>query len=124
LQQRFSALSSSVIIGGLWALWHLPLLVGGDPVMSTYPLIPYLVYILAASVLYTWLYNNTHGSLLLAVPAHGVSNVVGPFSAAPIATAVIIAGLAVAVIVVFGPQHLRRTGRRVTLGQGQTAAGL
>jgi membrane protease YdiL (CAAX protease family) len=123
LQQRFSALTSSLIIGAVWALWHLPLLVGGDPVMSTYPLIPYLVYIVAESVLYTWLYNNTGGSLLLAVLAHGASNVVGPFGAAPVATAVITAALAIAVVAIFGPRHLTRTGQRITLARDQIDQG-
>lgn len=37
LQTRYSALASSIIIGVLWALWHLPLLLIADNVMSTYP---------------------------------------------------------------------------------------
>jgi hypothetical protein len=115
LQARHSALTASVIVGVLWMLWHLPLLLGGDPAMATYPLVPYTIWIIAESVIYTWLYNNTRGSLLIAVLLHGISNVVGPFSAAPWATTGITVALALLVVLVFGPRHLSRTGLRITL---------
>jgi hypothetical protein len=38
LQARYSALTASLIVGVLWALWHLPLLVDSRNVMSQYPL--------------------------------------------------------------------------------------
>jgi hypothetical protein len=69
--------------------------------MSEYPLLPHFVYVVSASVLHVWLYNNTGGTLLLAVLAHADSNIVGVFSSAPVATAVIIAGAAAAVVVVY-----------------------
>lgn len=115
LQARHSALSASLIIGLLWWAWHLPLVLGGDPVMSTYPLLPYTIWIVAEAVLYTWLYNNTGGSLLIVVLVHGISNVVGVFSAAPWATTGITLALALTVIAVYGPRDLSRTRPRVTL---------
>ena len=81
--------------------------------MSDLPLLPHFVYVVSASVLYVWLYNNTGGSLLIAVLAHAVSNIVGVFSSAPIATAVITAGVAAVVVVVYGPANLS-TKTRVT----------
>lgn len=69
LQERFSALTSSVLLGLLWGLWHLPLtLAYGDPV------IPFLLKITAISVLITWIFNNTSGSMLLAMLCHASLN--------------------------------------------------
>ena len=115
LQRRFTALTSSLVVGALWALWHLPLILGGDEVMAGFPLIWYVLWILSESVLYGWLYNNTRGSLLIVVIAHGVSNVVGVFSSAPVATTMITAALAVVVVLRYGPQHLSRTSARMAL---------
>ena len=69
LQEHYSALTSSVILGLLWGLWHLPLtLAYGDPV------IPFLLKITAISVLITWIFNNTRGSMLLAMLCHASLN--------------------------------------------------
>jgi membrane protease YdiL (CAAX protease family) len=72
LQTRWNALTSSLIVGLVWALWHLPLfmMVGtlqhelGDPFIS------FLIKITASSILYTWLYNNTKHSLWSAILLH------------------------------------------------------
>ena len=40
LQARHGALVSSLVVGAGWALWHLPLLITADNVMSTYPWCP------------------------------------------------------------------------------------
>jgi len=115
LQARYSALTSSFIVGLLWAAWHLPLVLDGDPLMSTYPLIPYAVWFLAQAVLYTWLYNNTGGSLFIAVLLHGLANFFGSFSTAPfIATALTLA-LALTVITAFGAPNLSKTRPRLTV---------
>jgi membrane protease YdiL (CAAX protease family) len=72
LQTRWNALISSVIIGLVWALWHLPLflMVGTSQHELGFPFLGFLVGLLANSVLYTWLYNNTKGSLWSAILLH------------------------------------------------------
>ena len=68
LQVRYGALVSSILLGLVWGLWHIPSLVYfgmslmeiGLAVIGTIPL----------AILYTWLYNNTKGSLLLATLFH------------------------------------------------------
>lgn len=121
LQARHSALTSSLVVGVLWALWHLPLLLGGDPTMSTYPLVLYTVWVVAEAVLYTWVYNSARGSLLVVVLLHGVANVTGAFGSAPWAVTAITLTAAVTVVAVLGPEHLCRTGRRVMLSPGADA---
>jgi membrane protease YdiL (CAAX protease family) len=72
LQTRWNALTSSLIVGFVWALWHLPLfqMVGTSQDVLGLPFLGFLVGLLANSVLYTWLYNNTKQSLWSAILLH------------------------------------------------------
>ncbi len=68
---------SAVIVGVLWGLWHLPLFfVRGHPFASE-PFIPWLLGIVAESILYAWLYNGARGSLLIVTLFHAMINTVG-----------------------------------------------
>jgi len=71
LQIRFNALVSSLILAALWAPWHYnPLNLPGIR-----PIIPWhALSVLAMTVLMTWVYNNTRGSLLIVVLFHAFSN--------------------------------------------------
>ena len=72
LQTRWNALTSSVIVGVIWGLWHLPLfmMVGTPQHELGIPLIGFLVGMSANSIFYTWLYNNTQHSLWSAILLH------------------------------------------------------
>ena len=72
LQTRWNALTSSLIVGLVWALWHLPLfmLVGTSQHELGIPFMPFLIELTASSILYTWLYNNTKQSLWSAILLH------------------------------------------------------
>ena len=72
LQTRWNALTSSLIVGLVWALWHLPLfmMVGTSYHESGVPFISFLIILMASSILYTWLYNNTQQSLWSAILLH------------------------------------------------------
>jgi membrane protease YdiL (CAAX protease family) len=72
LQTRWNALTSSLIVGLVWALWHLPLfmMVGTSQHELGLPFIGFLVGFVANSILYTWLYNNTKQSLWSAILLH------------------------------------------------------
>jgi uncharacterized protein len=117
LQTRHNALVSSLILGVIWALWHYPKFMapGND---SSFGL--FFVKIVAEAVLFTWIYNNTRGSLLMTTLFHAAGNTAGVFL--PIAnTAVgsnvnallIQAGLdvvaAIVVVWVCGPANLSRS---------------
>jgi len=72
LQTRWNALTSSLIVGLVWALWHLPLfmMVGTSYHESGVPFIGFLIILMASSIFYTWLYNNTKQSLWSAILLH------------------------------------------------------
>ena len=64
LQSRSTPLISSLILGLLWGLYHLPaLLLSGFP-QQELQLFPYIVASLALTVLVTWTFNHTYGSLI------------------------------------------------------------
>ncbi len=75
LQARYSALGSSLILGFLWAIWHLPqFLVPGNGMFYKTPLLTFIPTVMAATVLFTLVYNNTCGSLLAALLMHTMFN--------------------------------------------------
>ena len=74
LQRARSALAASVVLGAAWGVWHLPLyLLGTDNrPLGLFP--AWVVLTVAASVILTWMYNGTGGSLLIVVLFHAASN--------------------------------------------------
>lgn len=75
LQARYGSLLASLIIGILWGAWHLPLFWLPGNFHQTIPLSLFLLQSVALAIIYTWLYNNTKGSLLIAHLFHAASNV-------------------------------------------------
>jgi membrane protease YdiL (CAAX protease family) len=70
LQRRFAPLWSSLILGAFWGLWHAPaFLLSGTP-QSAWSFAPYLLGVLALSVIITPLFNAAHGSILIAALFH------------------------------------------------------
>jgi uncharacterized protein len=77
MQRTHSALWSAVVLGAVWAAWHLPELVS-DPTGQRPPL-PFSVAILAQSVLFTWVYNSTRGALPIVILFHAAINTAGRY---------------------------------------------
>jgi membrane protease YdiL (CAAX protease family) len=77
LQQRYSALVSSLIIGLVWACWHFQNFMSLDPFpvfLDPFPWLDVAVYVptlMVYSVIFTWVYNSTGGSLFAVVVLHG-----------------------------------------------------
>jgi membrane protease YdiL (CAAX protease family) len=71
LQRRYSALVSSLIIGLAWAFWHLPNFVIPSSPPPWWHLPAFVPLIMAVSLLFTWVYNSTGGSLFAVVLLHG-----------------------------------------------------
>lgn len=71
LQANYGPLLGTLILGVLWALWHLPGYFGGWLLGSPMAL---LISSIAFSVIMSWVYNNTRGSILLMILLHSSSN--------------------------------------------------
>jgi membrane protease YdiL (CAAX protease family) len=72
--RRFSALAASLLLGVLWAGWHLPLLWTEGSALDGTPIWLLFVELPATSVLFTWIFLRTRGSVLLAALLHGSTN--------------------------------------------------
>ena len=76
LQNRYQALYSALVLGLVWAVWHIAIYVTRmNPVVFAW----YIVGVIAKSVLITWAYNGSQGSLLLAALYHAAWNTAGIF---------------------------------------------
>ncbi len=74
LQARYSALTASLILGILWGFWHLPLFFIPGSFQSTIPFIGFLLSTIATTIILTWLFNHTRGSVLIAAIFHGATD--------------------------------------------------
>jgi membrane protease YdiL (CAAX protease family) len=80
LFQRWSPLASGLMLGVIWGLWHLPVFFSPDTnqhrLLLSLPIPPvlvvtgYLLWAIALSLIVVWVFQHTHGSVLLAVLLH------------------------------------------------------
>ena len=119
LQSKYNALVSSVILSVPFTLFHLPLFF--DPAMNMGPFTSFAIRAVALTILFTWIYNNTRGSVLLAYFMHAAFNTwTNVFS---IETAdnhfqdwmmtVVMVIVAAIVVAVSGAENLSRTNTRI-----------
>jgi len=120
LLTRCGALFSSLLVGMIWAAWHLPLFwIPGTG--SGYGLVDFTWFFLLLSgwgVLFGWVYMNTRGSLLLCVLYHAAGNTmtssvlpVGGHDTLMMLVTALTWVVVIIVVVVAGPAHLSRTQR-------------
>ena len=74
LLERFNAVTASLVIGVVWAVWHLPLFMMEGAGQYGGSFVPYATTVLALSILFTWLYRGTGRSVLLAMIFHASYN--------------------------------------------------
>lgn len=84
LLNRFDAVTASLVIGAVWAVWHLPLFMVEESSQYGTPFVPYAITVLALSILFTWLYRSTERSVLLVMILHASNNSTGVWLAAVI----------------------------------------
>lgn len=121
LQAGRSAFIASLVLGLFWAAWHLPAILYRDTYTAMgWLVVPMLLSVaVVGSVVYTWLFNGTRGSLLPVVVLHGLfdffsvwagAGVVGP----GMVMTVLMVFWAVRVYELHGPRDLAPHARVVT----------
>jgi hypothetical protein len=117
LQRRFSGFGASLVLGLLWALWHLPAIVLGRAVGGgiggglVSVLAVFVAMIVAQSLLLTVVYNGTRGSIPMAILFHWMTNWPYPWETgadlAPVAAPLWI--VVALVVVTIGRRYLGRS---------------
>ncbi len=115
LQEKYTDLAITFIMGLLWSLWHLPLMLTPSSPMSGLPGYGQILFSLSLTVIYTWLYRNTGRSLFFVSVFHAMSNTVafalvelGVFATSYLFVVGVTAAVAVAIILVHGPRRFAR----------------
>jgi membrane protease YdiL (CAAX protease family) len=124
LQDRFGALGGALLLGVVWAVWHfIPLLEAQrSPVFIAW----WSLGTVASRIIITWLYNNTGKSVFVAILFHAMINVTWqlfPVNGSyydPKVTGLITAGVAIVVVIIWGPATLVRA-RKSRRSAGQEA---
>jgi membrane protease YdiL (CAAX protease family) len=129
LMEKRSALVSSLIVGVVWAAWHIPLYFIPGSLQNVlvqeigFPLtiLAYSLSIIALAIVWSWIYLASNRNLWLPVLMHGSTNSFAAFFAianfevygmVPIMiSACLWIATAVAVTLIYGPQRLSRTAR-------------
>ena len=120
MRTRFAGLLAAVFVGLIWAIWHFPLNFtageNGPQYTDAAPiLIGSIITLTLVSILISWIYNASRGSVLLTILMHGSLNVSTFYlfpvfehpEALPIYTGLIFLA-AVVVTIVGGPRKLGR----------------
>jgi membrane protease YdiL (CAAX protease family) len=98
LQKTRSATVATLILGILWACWHLPMFFYRDTYIQMgimgFPMLA--LSLVFAAMIFTWLYNSTGGSVWIVIIFHGVFNWLtaneagGRFTAAILSVAIVV----------------------------------
>jgi membrane protease YdiL (CAAX protease family) len=70
LMEKHSPLVASLILGVLRVIWHAPLFLFGDSLWV-------ILMVIFGDVIFTWVFQNTRGSVLMALLLHSVFNASG-----------------------------------------------
>jgi membrane protease YdiL (CAAX protease family) len=79
LLENHSAFSASLILGAAWAIFHWPLFLPGQMLaVEGTSILTHSPTVIVLAILYTWIYQHTKGSVLMAVLFHGAFNTFNP----------------------------------------------
>lgn len=116
-QERYGDLTLSIIMGLVWSLWHLPLMLDPSSSMSGLPWYGKILFSLSLTVIYTWLYNRTRGSLLFVTIYHAMANTIafallelGVFVPTYLPVVGITTLFALGIVLAHGPRSFTRRG--------------
>lgn len=123
LERTRSMLSTALIVGVFWALWHVPsmLVIQNYRELGRPQILPgFLIGILAGSIFLTWLFDASGGSVLIVALWHATYNLVAGTAAAHGLDAAIVSTAIMIWAIVIVVRELRRSrGSRVGWGGSQ-----
>jgi membrane protease YdiL (CAAX protease family) len=75
VQRRHPPLRAALLVGAVWAGWHIPMM-GAELPLALVP--AFLIVVLAASVVIGWVFNGARGSSLLCMLLHAAQHALLP----------------------------------------------
>ena len=112
LLELTDARAAGLILGVIWAVWHLPAFYVGSLSQASLDLLPFILQVTAFSVFMTWIFVNTRGSVLWAgVVPHLMFNATPKAGIPPVGWIAIGAGV---VILMMVGKHMRGWRRPAT----------
>jgi uncharacterized protein len=110
-QAKWNAIVSSIILGFIWASWHIPFFFIHNQPLYHRNFWEWIPLVLLSSVIYTWIFNNTRGSVLAPVLFHAAFN--SSLVVLPTQTSLwyyygIFLITVVLIVIIFGPKNLAR----------------
>jgi hypothetical protein len=134
LQDKYSSLTSCVIVGISWGMWYLPMLLLGDGVPDGYTWPMFMTSMLCLTILLGWTYNMTRSGTILLImqiisncaffivpvlPAHWNLDdaYVNSFVAINMLSAILL-------VIIFGPKHLGTRVRAKWSDEDEAADGV
>ncbi len=122
-QAKWNALVSSLILGFIWMSWHTSFFTDvilnplrGIPVKSGFW--EWALWIMASSVIITWIFNNTRGSVLAAVLFHASMNagaVIFWCCSVPWHWSGVLVVAPILIVLIFGAKNLIKTSSLATV---------
>ena len=114
LLRRMGPLAASVVLGVVWGLWHLPIdLAVGFGLHGIGAVVARVFFAVPLSVLFTWFFLRSGGSMLVALLLHTSINVMGDLGLSSFEASGVVFFLfatAVALVVVVASPLFRRIG--------------
>jgi membrane protease YdiL (CAAX protease family) len=79
LQTKMNATFASILLGSIWAIWHIPMFISNGFGQYKYhlPFLQFFITIVLISIIITWLQNNCKSSLFPAFVVHAQVNISG-----------------------------------------------
>jgi membrane protease YdiL (CAAX protease family) len=75
MQRRMAPVWAGLIVGFVWAFWHLPAFFFGGTPQSAWAIAPFLIGVTAIGVVMAVVYNKTGGNLLFPILTHWQLNI-------------------------------------------------
>ena len=110
-QNRLGSLGGSIIVGILWALWHLPLFFMPGSSQYGHSLIPYIYLLTCWTIIMALFVGKARGSVLPAILIHESANFVAFTINYPRQYVLFFWGIAAFIAAVFLPKPLIKFGK-------------
>jgi uncharacterized protein len=80
MQDRWNAITASLVLGGVWGVYHVPTFILPGLPQNNVPPLAFMFGAIALNVFMVWMFNHTHGSLIMPFLTHWAFNFAGSAS--------------------------------------------